>query len=74
MSIVGVEKLVYGSADLAAGIKFHKDWGLDCTREDGDGADFELADGSVVEIRAGGRSGIAARRDRLGALGALHGS
>ena len=37
MSIVGVEKLVYGSADLAAGIKFHKDWGLDCTRENGDG-------------------------------------
>ena len=54
MSIVGVEKLVYGSADLAAGIKFHKDWGLDCTRENSDGADFELADGSVVEIRSAG--------------------
>ena len=50
MPILGVEKLIYGAEDVKLAVKFHRDWGLNCTSNDERGAIFDLIDGTKVEI------------------------
>src|ERR1700676_5569394 len=52
MSIIGSESLVYGVDDLDTAIRFFTDFGLPIERRDAKGADFRLAEGSSVLIRA----------------------
>lgn len=51
MAITGIQSLVYGVEDLAISVQFHKDFGLTLVREDENGADFEVTDGSTIKIR-----------------------
>ncbi|MGH7088705.1 MAG: VOC family protein [Stellaceae bacterium] len=55
MSIIGIESLVYGAEDAAAAIRFFEDFGLPRTggaNGSAGSADFRLAEGSAVLIRA----------------------
>ena len=51
MNIVGLDSLVYGVDDLDAAIRFHRDWGLEMLESGTSGADFALADGTMIHIR-----------------------
>jgi catechol 2,3-dioxygenase-like lactoylglutathione lyase family enzyme len=52
MTILGIESIAYGVAEIAAATKFFEDFGLPVGTKDGKGADFALAEGSSVRIRA----------------------
>ena len=52
MSITGIQSLVYGVDDLDTAIRFFGDFGLPLERRDAKGADFRLAEGSSVLVRA----------------------
>lgn len=54
MKILRVEDVVYGVEDVAAGIKFYEDWGLECVARGAHGGDFALPSGQTVRIRAAG--------------------
>jgi catechol 2,3-dioxygenase-like lactoylglutathione lyase family enzyme len=54
MNIVGVQALVYGVEDISASIRFFEDWGLTLRERGANGADFTLADGTEIGVRAGG--------------------
>ncbi len=52
MSIVGVKRLVFGVDDIETSARFFTDFGLDLAVRDTQGARFDLAEGSSVELRA----------------------
>jgi catechol 2,3-dioxygenase-like lactoylglutathione lyase family enzyme len=51
MSILGIESIVYGVAELDTSIRFFEDFGLALERRDASGADFRLKEGSSVRVR-----------------------
>ncbi len=51
MSILGIESLVYGVADMATSVRFFRDFGLAVEQEDDAGAVFRLREGSSVVVR-----------------------
>jgi hypothetical protein len=51
MKITRIESILYGVEDLDAGIRFYKDWGLDCLDRGADGANFTLPSGQMVFVR-----------------------
>lgn len=51
MNILGAESLIYGSEDVAAGIRFHEDWGLERVDHGDGGAVFELGEKTTIVIR-----------------------
>src|SRR5580658_5001146 len=52
MTILGIESIAYGVTDTANATKFFEDFGLPLGTKDDKGADFALAEGSSVRIRA----------------------
>jgi hypothetical protein len=52
MSIVGIESLVYGAADVATASRFFEDFGLAAEQRSERGTRFRLAEGSAIDIRA----------------------
>ena len=54
MSILGVESVVFGVADVAEHARFWADFGLPVESIAGDEAVFRLASGSRVVVRAHG--------------------
>jgi catechol 2,3-dioxygenase-like lactoylglutathione lyase family enzyme len=51
MSILGIDRITYGVADLARCRKFFLDWGLKLVRESGEALDFETLNGCEVQVR-----------------------
>jgi hypothetical protein len=51
MSILGVDRIYYGAANVGLATRFHKDYGLDCVEESASGADFRLLNDTSVHIR-----------------------
>ena len=51
MTILGIESIVYGVAELETCARFFDDFGLAAERRDETGADFRLAEGSSVLVR-----------------------
>jgi catechol 2,3-dioxygenase-like lactoylglutathione lyase family enzyme len=49
--ILGIDRIVYGVADVARCRKFFLDWGLTLVREDAGGLDFETLNGCEVLVR-----------------------
>jgi catechol 2,3-dioxygenase-like lactoylglutathione lyase family enzyme len=60
MPITRVESIVYGTDDVAAGIKYFEDWGLPCREKGMSGAKFALPTGQTVEIRGESDSALPA--------------
>jgi catechol 2,3-dioxygenase-like lactoylglutathione lyase family enzyme len=58
MAITGIQRVVYGAADLEKAIKFQEDCGLECVERNAAGADFELLDGGQIWIRAADDPGL----------------
>ncbi|MBI3373674.1 MAG: VOC family protein [Betaproteobacteria bacterium] len=52
MSILGIDRITYGVADVASCRKFFLDWGLKLVRESGDALEFETLNGCEVFVRA----------------------
>jgi catechol 2,3-dioxygenase-like lactoylglutathione lyase family enzyme len=51
MTVMRVERVVYGVSDLDECIRFFEDFGLERVRRDGDGTCFTTQTGQVVELR-----------------------
>ncbi|SLN63575.1 VOC family protein [Oceanibacterium hippocampi] len=51
MSILGIDRITYGAADLATCRAFFADWGLTLMAEDAAGLDFEAANGCEIQVR-----------------------
>ncbi|MDA0654445.1 MAG: VOC family protein [Proteobacteria bacterium] len=51
MSITRVESLVYGVADLAAGIRYYENWGLKAAERGDNGAVFATPAGQTIHLR-----------------------
>jgi catechol 2,3-dioxygenase-like lactoylglutathione lyase family enzyme len=51
MTIVGLQRITYGVADLAAGARFWSDFGLAPVRSTGDERAFETAEGAEIVLR-----------------------
>lgn len=51
MSILGIDRITYGVADLAACRRFFLDWGLKLVREADGALDFESLNGCEVQVR-----------------------
>lgn len=51
MAITGIYQIVYGVAELEAGMQFHTEFGLPLTSRDATSAAFHLEDGSSVMLR-----------------------
>ncbi|MDD0812843.1 VOC family protein [Curvibacter sp. RS43] len=51
MAITGIFSITYATNDLASGIRFHSDLGLQLVQSEQESADFELPDGSRVLLR-----------------------
>jgi catechol 2,3-dioxygenase-like lactoylglutathione lyase family enzyme len=60
MPVTRVESIVYGTDDVAAGIKYFEEWGLPCREKGASGAKFALPTGQTVEIRGEGDSALPA--------------
>ena len=58
MSILGVESVVFGVADLAESTRFWSDFGLPLESTSDDEAVFRIASGSRVILRPNGASGL----------------
>jgi catechol 2,3-dioxygenase-like lactoylglutathione lyase family enzyme len=52
MSILGIDRITYGVADVATCRKFFLDWGLKLVHESGDALDFETLNGCEVHLRS----------------------
>jgi len=50
MPITRVESLVYGVADIAAGVRYYRDWGLDLVEQGTRGAVFATPAGQTIRI------------------------
>jgi catechol 2,3-dioxygenase-like lactoylglutathione lyase family enzyme len=51
MSILGIDRVTYGVADVARCRRFFLDWGLKLVRESGSALDFETLNGCEVHVR-----------------------
>jgi catechol 2,3-dioxygenase-like lactoylglutathione lyase family enzyme len=51
MSILGIDRITYGVADVARCRKFFLDWGLKLVRESAASLDFETLNGCEVQVR-----------------------
>lgn len=51
MPITRVESLVYGVADVAAGIRYFEDWGLEAAEQGKNGAVFNTPVGQTIHVR-----------------------
>ncbi len=51
MSVLGIDRITYGVADVAACRRFFLDWGLKLVREADAGLDFETMNGCEVRVR-----------------------
>lgn len=51
MSILGIDRITYGVADIAVCRRFFLDWGLKLVREPDAGLDFETMNGCEVRVR-----------------------
>jgi len=51
MSILGIDRITYGVADVAVCRRFFLDWGLKLVREPDAGLDFETMNGCEVRVR-----------------------
>ena len=51
MSVLGIDRITYGVADVAACRRFFLDWGLKLVREPDTGLDFETMNGCEVRVR-----------------------
>lgn len=51
MPITRVESLIYGVADMAAGIRYYEDWGLEPVERGENGALFKTLAGQTVHLR-----------------------
>jgi catechol 2,3-dioxygenase-like lactoylglutathione lyase family enzyme len=51
MTILGIESIAYGVADLDTSIRFFEEFGLPVGERNAKGADFRLAEGSTVRVR-----------------------
>ncbi len=52
MSILGIDRITYGVADVARCRKFFLDWGLKLVRESGNALDFETLNGCEAQVRS----------------------
>ena len=52
MTISRVESLVYGVEDVAAGIRYFEDWGLECAERGASGAAFSMPSGQTIHVRS----------------------
>jgi hypothetical protein len=52
MNIIGIEKIVYGVTDMAAGSRYLTDWGFRPLASSPSAADFATAEQTVVSLRA----------------------
>ena len=68
MNILGVEKLIFGANDLAASIKFVKDFGLKEVSTEGSGHYFETLDGSGIYIAAAEDESLPQKSDSISQL------
>jgi catechol 2,3-dioxygenase-like lactoylglutathione lyase family enzyme len=51
VSILGIDRITYGVADVARCKKFFLDWGLNLVRKSGNALDFETLNGCEVQVR-----------------------
>jgi naringenin degradation protein FdeC len=51
MNILGIERIVYGVADMALATQFHDDWGLDRAERGTSGAEYRLPDNTSIHLR-----------------------
>ena len=58
MKILGVESVVYGVEDVAAGRKYFDDWGLVGVEHAASGADYKLPSGQTIRLRAAGDASL----------------
>ena len=52
MAILRIESIVYGAGDIAGGIRYFEDWGLECLERGEHGAEFVTPAGQSVLLRA----------------------
>jgi hypothetical protein len=52
MTISRIESVVYGVEDVAAGIRYFEDWGLECVERGDRGADFATSAGQSILVRS----------------------
>jgi catechol 2,3-dioxygenase-like lactoylglutathione lyase family enzyme len=60
MTIIGLDSVVYGVEDMAAGCRFFADWGLARTRSNRRETVFETAQGTQVVLRPANAAGLPA--------------
>ncbi len=58
MTIERIESLVYGVEDVAAGIRFFEDWGLEKLEGGATGADFRTQENQTIHIRSSDDAGL----------------
>jgi hypothetical protein len=58
MNVLGVERIYYGVADPEWAVRFHLHWGLAPMDAGALGADFALADGTTIHVRAARDGGL----------------
>lgn len=58
MSILGIDRIVYGSDDLEQSKKFFADWGLSLVGETEDGLEFETLNGCEVAVYRSEAAGL----------------
>src|SRR6185369_14839625 len=52
MTISRIESVAYGVEDVAAGIRYFEDWGLECVERSEHGADFATPAGQSILLRS----------------------
>src|SRR4029077_16610919 len=52
MTISRIESVAYGVEDVAAGIRYFEDWGLECVERGEGGADFATPAGQSILVRS----------------------
>src|SRR5262249_49884694 len=53
-----IESVVYGVEDVADGIRYFEDWGLECVERGEHGADFATPAGQSILLRAAGDAAL----------------
>lgn len=60
MTIQRIESLVYGAEDVAEGIRYFEDWGLEAVENGSTGAIFRTPENQTIHVRAADDSGLPA--------------
>jgi len=60
MKILGVDTIVYGAEDVAAGIKYFDDWGVPTGDRGAHGADYRLPSEQTIRVRSAGDKSLPA--------------